>query len=567
MRPQHQILLYSLLALALHSRAQQVGSLLKAQPVTFSGNVSATAIFYDAKGIPNRYLPFNYVIAGNPTLAIYGMQIPFAFVVGKQQSSFTQSFNQFGMSPTYKWITVHAGYRSLAFSPYTLAGHTVLGGGIELNPGKFRFAFLYGQFNKATAQDTAQSLYFSTFTYKRTGMSVRIGYGTEDNHFDLIGLKAKDDASSIKISKGLADSSGITPAENTVAGYALVLSFWKKRITFESNGALSLYTSDLNAPKIVDSSYDKTVKDLSGIATVRTSSEADGAIDAAIKYKTRNFSVRLQYRHVDPGYQSMGAYFLNNDLENYTVAPAFSAWKRRIRFSGSLGFQRDDLAKTKRAQSHKWIGSANLSADFTERLGLDLNYSNYSVNSTVKTIRFADSLRVVESSSQFSFTPRYTIPGASFSHTIFFSGNLSKAKELNPGREDSLNSDITTNNYFLNYQLNFVAAAASVFISLNHTKLSSAVLTDGNDGITLGGSKGWLKNKLNLSANAGYLISKRDEEKGRVLNGNFQCRWAIYGRHALHAGLLYTNSRPDHPNPVYPAYTETRGEIGYGFSF
>ncbi len=381
------LLLIFLTALTTH--AQSVEGMLKAHPVTFSGNVSATAIFYDAKGIPSRYLPFNYVIAGSPTLSVYGMQIPFSFVIGKQQSSFTQSFNQFGMSPTYKWITVHAGYRSLSFSPYTLAGHTFLGGGVELNPGKFRFAAIYGQFNKATAQDTAQSLYFSNFSYKRTGMSIRIGYGTENNHFDLIALRAKDDANSLKISKGLADSSGITPADNTVAGYALRFSFWRQRLSIESNGSLSLYTSDINAPKIQDSNYEKTVKDLTSIATVRTSSEAYAAIDAAIRYKTKNFSVRLQFRHVDPGYQSMGAYFLNNDLENYTVAPAFTIWKHRIRFSGSLGFQKDDLAKTKRANAHKWIGSSNLSADFTDRLGLDLNYSNfnysnYSVNSTVK---------------------------------------------------------------------------------------------------------------------------------------------------------------------------------------
>src|SRR6187402_1020712 len=100
------LLFLSLSAITDVARAQQVESMLSSKPVVLSGNVNVTTIFYDARGIPNRYLPFNYVISGNPVLSLYGMQIPVSFVIGKQQSSFMQPFNQFGLSPTYKWITV-----------------------------------------------------------------------------------------------------------------------------------------------------------------------------------------------------------------------------------------------------------------------------------------------------------------------------------------------------------------------------------------------------------------------------------------------------------------------------
>jgi hypothetical protein len=560
------LLLLFLCVLTGRSYAQEVETMLTAKPVSVSGSFSATSIFYNARGIPNRYLPFNYVITGSPVLSIYGFEVPVTFTIGKQQSSFTQPFNQFGLSPSYKWVTIHAGYRNLFFSPYTLAGHTFLGAGVELNPGKLRFAAIYGQFNKATLEDTAQSLLFSNPSYKRTGLSARIGYGTENNFFDLIVLKAKDHASSLPVSKGFADSSGIAPAENTVAGYTLRFTFLNKKLTLESNGALSLYTNDVNTAKVEDSAFEKGVQQLNTVATVRNSSELYGAIDAALRYKTRNFSVKLQYRHIDPGYQSMGAYFLNNDLENYTIAPAFMAWKRRIRFSGSLGIQHDDLSKQKRAKANKVIGSANLSADVNERLSVDVNYSNYSINQTVKTIRFADSLKVVQSSSQLSFSPRYTIPGTYLAHTIGFAANLSKARELNPAREDSLNGDINTYNYLLNYQLNLVHQLASITVSLNHTQLKSAFLTDGSDGVTFGVSKSWLKNKLNLSVSSGWLASKRNDEKGRIINGSLQCRYNFINRHTLRITAYYTDSRPDNPTPVYPKYTETRAEIGYGFS-
>lgn len=549
-------------------QAQDIEHMIKSRPVSFSGSLDVTTAFYNASGIPGRYLPFNYYISGSPVLTVYGMQIPFSFIIGKQQSSYMQPFNQFGLSPSYKWITVHAGYRNLNYSPFTLAGHTFLGAGIELRPGKFRFSAMYGQFNKATPLDTTQSLYFNNFSYKRTGMAASIGLGTDNSFFDLIVLKAKDDPSSIKAGmKGLADSSGISPAENTVTGYNTRISIWKQRLVFESNGALSLYTNDINATAIADSNFDKTTSKLRGITRINSSSALYSAIQASIRYKTKFFSLRLQYMRIDPGFQSMGAYFLNNDLENYTVAPAFTGWKNKLRFSGSLGIQRDNLLNNKRAGSRKVIGSANISADLTTRFGVDLSYSDYSMNQSVKTIRFADSLRLVQSNRQLSFTPRYLITGTSLSHSIMFSANICQAKEVNPTVADSLNGDINTNNYILNYQLSFIQQAASAFISLNHTQMKSNMLTDQNMGVTLGVSKAWQNGKLNLSASGGYLLGRRNDEKSTILNGSLQCRYRFHNRHSLHLSAYYTGNKPDHSSASYPQYSEIRSEAGYSLSF
>jgi hypothetical protein len=400
-------------------------------------------------------------------------------------------------------------------------------------------------------------------------MAVKIGYGTANYYLDLIALKARDDPSSLKTGnfKTKADSLGITPAENTVTGYTLRLSIWKQALSLESNGALSIYTADINAPKIQDTSFDKNAKKAGDIAQIRTSSEMYGAVEIALRYKMRNFSLRLQFRHVDPGYQSMGAYFLNNDLENYTIAPSLTLFGSRLRFSGSLGVQKDDLAGYKRSRSHKTIGSANLTAEISQRLGADLSFSNYSINQTVKTIHFADSLKVVESSRQFSFTPRYTIPGANMTHSILASANISQAKELNPARTDSLGGVIDTYNYLLNYQLTFPQRQAAFSVSLNHTEMKGDGLTDGNMGATLAGSKAWQKGKWILSASAGYLLSERNEEKGRILTGSLQFRYKLFKGHALHLTAFYTDNTPDHPTQYYPKYKETRAEAGYGLSF
>ena len=76
-------------------------------------------------------------------MKIYGVEIPFSLTVSEQERSFRQPFNQFGITPTYKWAKAHLGYSNLTWSPFTWSGQTVLGGGVELNPGKFRFGMRY----------------------------------------------------------------------------------------------------------------------------------------------------------------------------------------------------------------------------------------------------------------------------------------------------------------------------------------------------------------------------------------------------------------------------------------
>ena len=122
----------------------------KQSPIKVSGGLNAYAGFYTASGIAARNQPTPFGLSGAVTVSLPGgISLPFSAVLGNQGTSFRQPFNQFGVSPTYKWATVHAGYRNVSFSPFTLAGHTFLGGGVELNPGKLRLGAVYGRFNKA----------------------------------------------------------------------------------------------------------------------------------------------------------------------------------------------------------------------------------------------------------------------------------------------------------------------------------------------------------------------------------------------------------------------------------
>jgi hypothetical protein len=554
--------------LLLFSEAQDIETLKQHKPVKMQGGIQATSMFYKAKGIPDRYLPFNYVITGSPIFTFYGIQMPVSFTVGRQQSNFTQPFNQFGLSPKYKWATLHLGYRSLNFSPLTLGGHIMLGAGFELNPGRLRMAFMYGRFNKATLQDTATQFFLSAMPYKRTGFSGRIGFGTEDNFVDLIFLQAKDDSASLApAARKHADSLGIRAASNTVTGINTRWTLLKNKLTLEAEGALSFYTFDQGAPAVTDSSLENFIKWGSSVGSMNSSSELYNAMQVAMKYKTRLWSLKLQYRYVAPGYKSMGAYFLNNDLENLTIAPSFNLSMGRYRFSGSLGLQRDDLHKQKRAKAKRVIGSANFSGQFTERLGMEISFSNYSINQTVKTIRFADSLKLVQSSLSASLMPRYQWSGEHVSHLITGYGIINRVKELNPQRDGILNGDITTTNLGLQYQWMQMQTQLTLMAGMNYTILESIPINERNWGPTCSATKTFVKQRINLSVSGAYLINERNGDGGQIINAQFQGRYQLPKHHSFRISANYISNNPNLETADYPRFTEWRGEAGYAFTF
>ena len=244
---------------------QDFDNLSEKKPVSLSGGLSLSNSFYGATNIPNRRAPYSYVINANANFRLYGVTIPFYFIYTDEQSSFSQPFNRFGLSPHYKWATLHLGYRNVSFSPFTLAGHTFLGAGIELNPGVLRFGAVYGKFQEAISEDTTgipgNDLYQMPLpSYQRNGYAVKVGIGSEKNYFDLIFMKAQDDSTSIPYRPVKFD---VNPAENTVLGISNKFTLFK-RITWQNELAASVYTQDNRAERLDISDIPSGSKPLGG---------------------------------------------------------------------------------------------------------------------------------------------------------------------------------------------------------------------------------------------------------------------------------------------------------------
>ena len=543
-------------------QSQNLEGLSNQKPVLLSGGLTARTIFYDANGIPNRRQPFSYIFTGSPTISIFNsFTIPMSFTYSEQDRSFRQPFNQFGMSPYYKWITIHVGYRNINYSQFTLAGHTILGAGIELHPGIFRFGFITGRFNRATPVDTS-SKSFQPFTYSNHGTAAKIGIGKGVDFFEVSMLKAKDDINSVHPP---VDYIGIvTPGENIVVGINGQIKFLKN-FTFALEAATSLYTRNLeNSTPLSDSTNKGITKILGNFISTNSTTERYNAIQTSLLYHEKIFSAKLQYRRVDPDYKTMGAYFFNNDIENITFAPSLNLLKNKFRFGGSIGFQHDNLLKQKQTTSSRVIGSANLSAELNEHFGIDFSYSNYSNTQLRKTILLGNTFRIAQVSENYSFTPRYILASEKFVHSVIFSANYNIFSSVDK-TIDNL-SDTKSNNYFLNYQVTVVPRNLTYTFNLNYTDVKSASYEDGNYGVTLGVNKVLNNSKLTAGWLGSFLKGLHGKSTGLILNQNVTVNYRINKHHSFGTTISYINNKSQQ-TLITPSYSEWQADLNYRYVF
>lgn len=539
-------------------KAQDLGNISTQKPFTINGTLGVGMGTYSVNGIPARQKDFTYILNGAPTLSIYGIAFPFSVVLSDQQKSYTQPFNQYGISPTYKWVTLHAGWRSLEFSPFSLAGHNFLGGGIELNPGKLRFGFVYGRFNKAIEEDLGQPLSLAQQpAYKRTGYSAKVGIGTEKNHFDVIYLKAKDDSTSLS---KRPSSLSVTPAENTVLAISSKFTFLKHFVV-DVDASGSLYTRNIaDTIKNTDlGKYDFVKK----LFTLNSSSRISTAAQGSLSYNALSYSIKAKYRRIDPDYNSMGAYYFETDVENYTLETAIRLFKNQLQLGGSFGLQYDDILRDKEVRSKRKIGSANISFNKLN-YGIDLRYTNYGITQDRGLNPVIDQFRVARTNHNLSSLFRYSIISENINQGFVLVGNLQSLVDLNEFTKPNSQSNSKTVN--LSYQIGFLKKLLNLNANFNYTTAQTAIGKTIFYGPTVGAGQSFFKGNLNLGASLSYQLQENNQvDAGSILNGNLNAAYRLGKRNAINLSLNYLNSNSK--DSSLPTFNELRTNFGLVHSF
>ncbi len=525
---------------------------------SFSGSVSTMAGFYNASGMEPRRDPFNGVISGNFNVNLKGFDMPFSFVYSNQNKSFRQPFNQFGLSPKYKWVTLHLGYRNVNFSKYVLGSHTFFGIGTELNPGKFRFGLVYGRLKRATnkAVNVFHPQNDTLSDYKRKMVSMKIGVGTSKNYFDINLLKAVDDSTSVGEE---FRQEGIFPEANLVAGVHGKIGI-AENLSFETEAAYSIYTANQNSAVEFD------LPGFAGkIIPINLSTRGHLAVESKLDYRDKKgLNLGLHYRRIDPDYRSMGTYFIQNDVENYTLKTGFTALKNKMQVGGSIGLERNNLKSARNATTHKTIGSLNINYNPTTKFGITANYSNYSINQQAGRVQIADSVKLYQTNGSLTLAPHFSFQNKNKNLTHYISLTYTQMHLSDKNPQSVYQNNFTTTNNILSYNLGFAKSRINVSTSMQYNKIRMVNSTSTNKGMSLAVNKRLKKPSMSLTLNLNYLQQTGELQSTHSLTPGLNITTVIKKQHQIRFKINMITNRNDLSGT---STTEQFADLRYVFNF
>jgi len=539
-------------------KAQDLSDLKNTKPVTFHGSIGAKLSLYGADGIPSRQDPFTYGFDANATITLYGISMPFSFTWYNRNKSYSQPFNQYGLSPKYKWITGHFGYRSVSFSEFTLNGHTFLGAGVEMTPGKWRIGALYGKFNQNSDYDPYKAKEIPLLT--RKGWAVKVGYGIENSFLDLSVLRIADND---KNYQPTPDPDLPTPEQNFALGMHGKITIIKN-LTLEAEGAVSVITNNSLAGDLKSNS-DKWLSMAGSFININQTSEHFSAFKSNLKWKvSKAVTSGLEYKRIDPGYNSMGAYFFNTDLENININQSVLLFTNKMNLHGSLGLQHDNLDHSKKFTSKRAVGAITMSYQINQKFGIDASYNNFTTNQRAGTMAIIDTLKLFQVNKSYSLTPRFMVANEKRSHLLMFVFNNMALDDKNKKTANQTETNTTILNF--TYSLGLIPAKLNITTSLNSTNLKNNLYQNTMEGITIALNKMLASDKITLSWNNSYMFNKINSDKGSVFNTAFAGGFRISQHQSINLSVYYTSNKFASGSAT-PSYNEYRGDFSYVYSF
>ena len=526
--------------------AQNLEKIGKKDMVTIGGSMNLNSIFYDAYGFTPRRDPFTWYFNGSLNVTILDVSLPFTYSYSNQQGTYTQPFNMQSCSPKYKWAQAHVGTTALTYSPYTLGGHLFTGGAIELTPNGFCIGGMYGRFRKAVAEDPI-SQEAEQVSYKRMGYAFKAGYDNEGKSLTVSYFHAEDDPNSLLF---VPTEANLSPMENAAIGVSGKATLWEVLNVTGEFAASGLTRNIFSEEETTE--YNGWEK---WLVSTKTTTEFYKAWKASIGYNTKSFSVALMHEHVDPGYQTLGAYFFNNDLENYTVAPAFRLLKGKLSVSVNTGFQRNNLAGDRLATTQRWVGSANIAFNPSKHWMVNTSYSNFSSYTRNRpnadpfwTPSPADTLSFYQIAQQGNATVSYNFGEEVTKQSFSVVGSYQVTGQQQSG--SVLPSQKIMNGNFV-WNVSWIRSKWSVtgLVNYNQSDAGTVLTQQFGPGVQLG--KSFMKNRLRFSGGGVY---NRSMANAILLNhvlsyrAMFSCSPKVrnekLGRPSLSANAVYVNKLP-----------------------
>jgi len=542
--------------------AQDVEQVTKAKPVKITGGINGSSTFYATDAENSQRDPFIWIVNGNMNLNLFGVvNAPMSFMISKENKTYNQpSYKQYGISPKYKALTTHIGYRAMNFSQYTMSGIMFFGGGVEYTPKEKPFAIkgFYGRFAQAMQYKSIASFDPNAIieppAFERWGYGSMVTIGKKGQFVDLIFFKAMDEKNSIIIPDTIDN---LKPLENFVLGINTRNKI-TKNLNLKFEYVLSALSTDTRQPENFQETY-SYANNLGFLYSPRTSSQFNNVIQTGLNYKFKLANLGINYKRIDPEFQSLGTSFINNDVEEVTVNLGTSLMKNKISFSGNIGSQKNNLDKSQMTTNKRLISSANLTYLVNKKLNLIASLSNFNTNSTPTQIYLTDSIKYSQATSNVSLITNYNFGDTVLQQGISFLTSYQKGNTLNQSGTDVTDIANSFINANLMYRLVFVPQKLTVFISLNYSVFESEGMNNNSYGPTLGIVKQMMKDKLKLGLNSTYLNTSGNSESS-LINFRVYANYSVNKHHSFKIGVNVLNK-----NANNQTINQFQGNVAYAY--
>lgn len=553
--------------------SQDLSQLGVNKSVKLNGSINLSAIGYQAYGIPQRRDPFNWFVTGNVNVNLFGYNAPFSFSYSNANSSYSQPFNQFSFAPQYKWVKTYIGYNAMTFSRYTLAGHVFLGGGVELTPGKWRLAAMYGRLKQAVPFNTNDTLQNTQAAYRRMGYGIKMGFEDNGNAVYASVFTAKDDVSSIPF---VLPNTQLTPMQNVAIGIAGRKRFLKHFFA-EAEYAVSALNHNTLATEDDSVAVKQSSNFIQGLLPQNATSRYYDAVNVGLGYQANWCTIQLKYERVAPEYQTLGAYFFNNDLQNITIAPTLRLWQGKLTVAANVGLQNNNLDNARASTTTRNVGSINVNCTPNEKWSFANSYSNFTSFTNVRQYNDPffqnklDTLNFYQVSQTLNSSVIRSMGGKEKPQSIMLNASFQNSSDQSNNQGTSQKSDFVSTN--LSYSYSIVSSNLVVSLSANMYRTNSAGLQTTFWGPTLSLTKAVKEKTLKVSMATTYnqTTTSGDAQSSPVLNNRININYSPRskeGQSIRQAFSFALNTlRKFQTIDTQPAYTEMTGTINYTYSF
>jgi hypothetical protein len=491
-----------LAAIMLPAASQDLSNIRGTTPFRITGSFGTHNTFYSGSSSFSYRNPWSNNVFANLNLSVYGMEIPLSFYFSNNNRGFNHPFAQFGMSPRYKALQLHLGYRNMNFSPYTFSNITFLGAGLDFNWKVVRLAFFGGSLNQPNMSQVSTGLDPVRPTlFKRNAYGVKLGIGNTRNYFDVIFFNARDDSTSINAMQ----YPHLKPRENLIAGTSFRFSLGR-RLVISSNVGASAYNENMRSTSL-------DVAEMQGLDkyfTARYGTVLRYAGDIRANLSFNKVQTMFQYRLIQPDYYSLGTTYMTNNLQSMSVNVNSMMLKNRLIAGLAFHYQTDNVSKTQLFTSTGMIYNANLTARLSDKLNVTATYNGFNQQQRDGTAQVIDSLRIHRLMHNINLSPSYNFLKGNLLHGI--SASLNTSINSNQNKLISDPSEITVIAANMSYSLGLNQQKMNLMLNLNHQSSSSAFYDFTSSGLGMGvGKKLLAQDQLNLQLNGDVKLSQVNE--------------------------------------------------------